>query len=576
MDENVTDGKPNLLLNKNRWQKQWQTVLAAIQQLGDLQSSTNEGIDLSLSPARIEQLIDGCYKCFKVAGSHYPPYASTNEDGQLVKDMFELVQVINTQHNRNAAKQHQATLSALSIFATAVVEYFMFGFFGTKHNSANLKRLQVDFPDISFKKEQFNFTGFENPKDFLVGRLLKQLSTDVLHLEQTFHLQATKQNDAHQLSRQLSHTMAQVMVRRALHPALHAGILGQPGHNAEPNVLTYPTNAVQIRSVPYRNDLFIGFPITAFCNFEEPNSDDTLVDVTVSTAYLTLAHEVGHFVYRQAFEEKLKNDINGEEAQWLGELFSDVYCSLVEGPIAVVGFQELLESEDLQHENELLSSILGNLPALSLPPTIKHSHPPGALRPFIFSQIIRLLTVKSRIWQEWGVAEMANDLDDRWIEWIQKSGGQDTNFALNTSKIQEFREALTPTLQKIIDKLIAAKVPIYEPEKGFIPDPNESQTSDRLPVEVTLYNQYCLTCAKAFLTAYVDKEDTLVEAISEADALAWFKTQFEERKEKWEGSNISRRGNSFAPEGLAEWLMHHAWSDDGPTGGQSGRQPTSN
>lgn len=569
MNESGKGKKPNLLLNKNRWQKQWQTIHAAIQQSAEQKMPRNENPFRSLiDDDMIDEMISDCYACFKVAGNETDPGSKPPFEPEK---MMALIKMVNVDNHQRAAKRHQTTVEALSVFATAVVPSFLSGFFDVEFDAVefdkNRRRLHDDVAD-------HQLTASENdPKDFMIGSILRQISTDILHLQQTMHLRVAQEENAHHFSRQLTHTMAEVLARRALKPVLNTKLLSQHGMNVD--ILTYPTSGVRIRSIPYRDTLLIGFPITAFCDFELSRGDSGLVDVTVSTDYLTLAHEVGHFIYRfgcpdfqkplETFETLLNKKLEGKEihqtiASWQAELFSDVYSCLVEGPIAAVGFQELLESEDMISEIDELHEKIEHKEDEASSHHASHSHPPAIFRPFIFTQILRLIAKREKSWRKksWDVAIMADMLDENWLEWLEKQ-----SVAPDKEKVRAFQESsLTEILNIIIDELMKVKLKIYEPDREF----KVKSPLNRFNLPEELFNIYCLTCAKAFLGAYDQKEQT------DTDTLAWFKIQFEARRDDWMSKQDKGNLASFVRDGgLTEWLAADAWSDDGPTGGHSGR-----
>lgn len=114
----------------------------------------------------------------------------------------------------------------------------------------------------------------------------------------------------------------------------------------EQTVLTYFQKEPAIRVIPYAPVALIGMPFTI---------------LTVSTDYLAIPHEVGHYVYRHgrlpresahggdaglrfyvALEGHLKERLKESPAKWwVGEIFADVYGCAIGGPVMAIDFQDL-------------------------------------------------------------------------------------------------------------------------------------------------------------------------------------------------------------------------------------------
>ncbi|MEM7334526.1 MAG: hypothetical protein AAF490_20790 [Chloroflexota bacterium] len=188
--------------------------------------------------------------------------------------------------------------------------------------------------------------------------------------------------------------------------------------NATIEVVTYFSENTKVRILPYYPDIvLIGLPYSVgYFEFYDINvypyhrgafnrEDDKVLEATwdgelpfeamVPWEFLMLPHEIAHFVYwngrlphkenqdktlEDHFREKLTSSVEEKDLglskrdwryQWFEELFCDVYCCLIMGPVAVLGLQALISDADPDH--------------LFLD---DGAHPTAGLRPFIASLIL--------------------------------------------------------------------------------------------------------------------------------------------------------------------------------------------
>ncbi|MEM7128018.1 MAG: hypothetical protein AAF702_16910 [Chloroflexota bacterium] len=170
---------------------------------------------------------------------------------------------------------------------------------------------------------------------------------------------------------------ADLMTNHALEPARQAKMIEK-----DSVAISYFQERTSIRVLPYHNRLLIGIP---FANvlFQHHQGG-----IAPSFDHLALPHEVGHYLYwhgqiddqpiYKALAEKLsagKISKADWRQQWIEEIFADVYCCLIAGPIMVLGFQELVTDGPTEH----FSKESGK-------------HPIAELRPLILTRILRAMT----------------------------------------------------------------------------------------------------------------------------------------------------------------------------------------
>ena len=121
---------------------------------------------------------------------------------------------------------------------------------------------------------------------------------------------------------------------------------------------------------------------------------------------MAIAHEVGHYVYHQAWIEGER--IATWSAQqfdhpWREEIFADCYGCLIGGPLLALSLQALLAYSD---DNAACAN--------------DGDHPTALLRPFILSEILRTLAALQP--DRYPFAGVARQLNENWALTLQRHG----------------------------------------------------------------------------------------------------------------------------------------------------------
>ncbi len=286
-------------------------------------------------------------------------------------------------------------LKKLLEFSNTLFRFFYHGYFGE-----NAKLKNADLIDVEFQAhlDQMQIDpGFFNqethPAVYVFNQLLKRVSTDMLRIQRAYQLRLTRTPEEFSMDTTLF--TADLLGQEILQKINTVLPFGE--QFAKTKILTYPDNDVEVRIVPYADILFIGFSVSAFAIFEAENSE-------ISSDYLALAHEAGHLLYRfgmlpqhaqdqsksvtanvvqNYLQSELRTRIteaghNIEQVEWISdwleEIFSDVIGCMLEGPVYLIGFQQIMEVEppveiDAPHPK----------------------HPIAALRPYVQNQIMNAM-----------------------------------------------------------------------------------------------------------------------------------------------------------------------------------------
>jgi len=256
--------------------------------------------------------------------------------------------------------------------------------------------------------------------DYVSRTLLDQISIDLNIIYRIFQQRRLVHNEKVTTEGYMLH-LADVLAANAIQPAIAMGAIP-----ADITVLTYVKNKIDVRLVPYDNVMLLGIP----------NGITTVQIDWISTEYLAIPHEMGHYVFehgkdaasneclgdklREAIKQKqlvvspdsLENDaaqqppVTPWHERWLEEIFADAYGCFVAGPASILSFQELLASGQ---------------PRVHEASTNKHPIPP--LRPLIQTMILRQIALEERqIAKTAGdralIIKWANDLDVNWVNWV--------------------------------------------------------------------------------------------------------------------------------------------------------------
>lgn len=185
------------------------------------------------------------------------------------------------------------------------------------------------------------------------------------------------------------------------------------------NPVTYFSPDTHIRRVPYSNHvILVGIRydcITLEITRRSYGYADGTVELETNEPLpafelMAIPHEVGHYAYRHATWDGTKrfSDLNAPSLDqaysgWHEELFADLYGCVVAGPLAVLGLQAFLactDREGLEEEDG--------------------EHPSSLMRPFILSEMLRLLGKKDP--KRYSFSQAADALDRSWTMILQQRG----------------------------------------------------------------------------------------------------------------------------------------------------------
>ena len=382
----------NILDNKNLWQKKWAAIIDAFDKfeeaLGKSGDSTQNGGETTTSPS--------------------------DDDEHSLQNSVD--------SRRRGTLGHQRELiPRLRNFSTTIFNFLYDGFYpendairgGVLESDQNL----IDALKLNNLLKQQLTPSY--PKDYVINKLLRQVSLDLVRLEQALHLRSNIAENTQKQQR--IYALADFLAEEAVKPCSNYYLKFKGESENKKVVITHPANAVEVRLLPYCEAVLIGFPITAYFD-----------GVTMSTDFLALSHEMGHMLYRSGRTEdkntSLRDDLykklyirlaqlrrNPQESRWLfrwlEEIFADTYGCLLDGPVCVVGFQELLATGRPTHLHE-----------------DDGKHPIPVLRPLIQTQILRSIAKKHPGWQEeedegekatFNIQEIASLLDLVWQKWVE-------------------------------------------------------------------------------------------------------------------------------------------------------------
>ena len=302
------------------------------------------------------------------------------------------------------------------------------------------------------------------PLDFLLEATARRVSFDMDVLLRTIaHRNETSSTPAMRATLALADRLALDAIELAVrHGLVERTVL-----------LTYFQKSPTIRLIPYVPLAMIGFDFAA---------------VGDKSRLLAIAHETGHYVYRQLMVNYASNlDAQIEAAAtpategegwpawllaWQEEIFADIYSALVAGPLAVLGLQELVQPSRLAS----LTSDDGD-------------HPLGALRPEILITTIQMMAAHGPAERHSELARAADLLATRWQAQLAERGVPRTFVPAGASETVPLAEAgdllrlfVTETLNGMLAPLIA--------------DPSHRLWSAGADQEAALYAQFDASCAR--------------------------------------------------------------------------------
>ncbi len=188
---------------------------------------------------------------------------------------------------------------------------------------------------------------------------------------------------------------------------------------ADPAVITYLSEETHIQRLPYTNQcLLIGITydrVSPVDTIDTDWPDSTPADAAsltearfASFELLALPHEIGHYVYQHGTIGGMPVAQISQQFRtkpyfwWCEELFADVYGCIIAGPLSAFSMQAFLESGDRQRAwNE------------------DEEHPTPHLRPYILSDILRVLGALDQRYACPGVPEL---LDAAWTARLERWG----------------------------------------------------------------------------------------------------------------------------------------------------------
>ena len=312
----------------------------------------------------------------------------------------------------------QATTRALEDFqkfSAAALSFFLEGFYASPRLLARSSKV---------------------PPQLVLHTLLRELSADLEIYQRS--LQQRRLVNGGVSKHLLMLSVGDRVAAAALRPAFEAKFLEQG------TVITHLGDDFDIRLIPYSPALVIEMPFTA---------GSSLAGKTIrplpSHEHLALLHEVGHHVYHHGkapnsgqtleaslTQELFRQGITGGLANWLEELFADIYGLLVGGPVMALSYQERLSQES----PDALMADSGD-------------HPISVLRPLIQTEVLRMIKAGSRSLYRFSPGL----LDRNWTEFV---GGRDLkNEIFQPQGVSRpisggtIVQGLAPIIQKILDAL---------------------------------------------------------------------------------------------------------------------------
>lgn len=236
--------------------------------------------------------------------------------------------------------------------------------------------------------------------DFLLEATARQMSFDIdVLLRSLSHRNSTSSS----LTMRTTLELADRLATDALLPAARHGLADAAA------LLTYFQKSPTIRLIPYAPLALIGIDFSATGD---------------RSRLLAIAHETGHHVYRQItvnyathLDEQidalatplLETAVEQQWPQWLlaweEEIFADIYATIIGGPAAAIGLQQLI----LTGRRASLVEDDGD-------------HPLDALRPQIMHVTLRVMAARGAPAHQSSLSVAADALDALWQEHMVERG----------------------------------------------------------------------------------------------------------------------------------------------------------
>ena len=201
-------------------------------------------------------------------------------------------------------------------------------------------------------------------------------------------------------------------------------------------VFTYFQKSTRIRLIPYACVAFVGIPYSAM---EDAND------------YVTLAHELGHFVYRYGVFEDKRNRIRQlrdiDQTQWYGpwleEIFADIFGCLFAGPRIAKSCQNLQRQMHARWFN-----------------VDNGEHPAPFLRPYIYIDTLKEL---AKLWSI-NLTNVTDSLETSWEDHLRNETkvqlpGHDCPLLLCKARTKIIDDIIIPILTSTLEPLVDALGP---------------------------------------------------------------------------------------------------------------------
>lgn len=437
---------------------------------------------------------------------------------------------------------------------------------------------------------------FENPEtsaDSVLHILLRQVQIDILRLQQAFFVHS-------EMGQQLAfledaQVLAAILAEQTLRPNGDASFLDNQFANT--SIMIFPNDTIKVRLLPYVDALLIGLPLTAYVDDVEMGNDEYLMDLSVD--YLALSHETGHLIFQSGIVPHEKQEIfDGKRcarlgshlhlklpmwlsryghdigeynwaAEWLIEIFCDIYGALVDGPVFGVGFQQLMASDRMDEIH-----------------TSDGHHPIPVLRPLVQSQVLcRIAECVDEDggshfgWPDWSIdaahrlAELWLDVVERnWPMWFKEQVATvgDHNASNILTAIQYEVDGVERTGQEILDVLEVAIQLIlhtlkdldFRPEPGAWSQLDMSGINTPEAIAEKLYLQYLKDSQALVESSHQYSESFSLDAIAQTNHSKQIIKVLYENKDA-----------IASDKDLAKLIMTSGWEDEGPSGGSLGGRP---
>ncbi|MCB9433962.1 MAG: hypothetical protein H6668_18490 [Ardenticatenaceae bacterium] len=334
------------------------------------------------------------------------------------------------------------------------------------------------------------------------------------------------------------------------------------------SVITFFSETTHIHHLPY-SDQFILVGISYDCappNLKNGVYAPRFIDKHKNLPtfeFMAIPHEIGHYIYHQArlnnnqsFANLESGFKNNAYSRWCEEIFADMYGCLVAGPLSALGMQALLA--------------YGNQERLWLD---DEEHPTPFLRPFIMSEILRVLSEpesqnlrepdKQEL-ERFHFAQVADQLDANWITFLQQCGFQLTegengrfshiklpNNAMGTSgeaiNVSQIIKTIRPIMEEFAKQLFAHAT--FAP---WQPNHNEQTLSAGIP-----WSQGNLASLSAYDQVMADLTNMQAAGASVPNHILF------------DAKVNYAKTRAATPEAELQLCLDN-WGDSGPTGGSGG------